>query len=182
MKAQQTLDLPICKRKLRKRWKKRHRAQRKLRKSWKKGHSAQSKLRNLRTILRNAHLWCRPYLPMLQDRIKQHVLKSIRSCSSSQKRILPARECKSLPSSLFFLIKPMEFIFYKLLSVLNIMMAVDSLFLPKAALLSIYLRLKPLSPKFQNPHSADKKARITVVVLANIASECLRQLSHSLRI
>ena len=31
----------------------------------------------------------------LQDRIKQHVPKSIRSCSSSQKRILPARRCKS---------------------------------------------------------------------------------------
>ena len=30
----------------------------------------------------------------LQDRIKQHVLKSIRSCSS-QKRLLPARRCKS---------------------------------------------------------------------------------------
>ena len=31
----------------------------------------------------------------LQDRIKQHVPKSIRSCSSSQKRFLPARRCKS---------------------------------------------------------------------------------------
>ena len=31
----------------------------------------------------------------LQDRIKQHVPKSIRSCSSSQKRVLPARRCKS---------------------------------------------------------------------------------------
>ena len=30
-----------------------------------------------------------------QDKIKQHVLKSIRSCSSSQKRLLPARRCKS---------------------------------------------------------------------------------------
>ena len=30
-----------------------------------------------------------------QDRIKQHVPKSIRSCSSSQKRVLPARRCKS---------------------------------------------------------------------------------------
>ena len=62
IKAQQILDLPIRKRKLRKRWKKRHRAQRKLRKRWKKEHSAQRKLRlrnlrNLRTILQNAHLW-----------------------------------------------------------------------------------------------------------------------------
>ena len=31
----------------------------------------------------------------LQDRIKQHVPKSFRSCSSSQKRLLPARWCKS---------------------------------------------------------------------------------------
>ena len=31
----------------------------------------------------------------LQDRIKQHVPKSVRSCSSSQKRLLPARRCKS---------------------------------------------------------------------------------------
>ena len=31
----------------------------------------------------------------LQDRIKQHVPKSIRSCSSSQKRLLPARWYKS---------------------------------------------------------------------------------------
>ena len=31
----------------------------------------------------------------LQDRIKQHVPKSIRSCSSSQKRLLSTRRCKS---------------------------------------------------------------------------------------
>ena len=31
----------------------------------------------------------------LQDRIKQHVPKSIRSCSSSQRRLLSARRCKS---------------------------------------------------------------------------------------
>ena len=31
----------------------------------------------------------------LQDRIKQHVPKSIRSCSFSRKRLLPARRCKS---------------------------------------------------------------------------------------
>ena len=36
----------------------------------------------------------------LQDRIKQHVPKSIRSCSSSQKRLLPARRCKSSTQSL----------------------------------------------------------------------------------
>ena len=31
----------------------------------------------------------------LQDRIKQHVPESIRFCSSSEKRLLPARRCKS---------------------------------------------------------------------------------------
>ena len=31
----------------------------------------------------------------LQDRIKEHVPKSIRSCSFSQKRLLSARRCKS---------------------------------------------------------------------------------------
>ena len=31
----------------------------------------------------------------MQDRTKQHVTKSIRSCSSSQKRLRPARRCKS---------------------------------------------------------------------------------------
>ena len=31
----------------------------------------------------------------MQDRIKQHVPKSIRSCASSQKRLLSARRCKS---------------------------------------------------------------------------------------
>ena len=31
----------------------------------------------------------------MQYRNKQHVPKSIRSCSSSQKRLLPARQCKS---------------------------------------------------------------------------------------
>ena len=35
----------------------------------------------------------------LQDRIKQHVPKSIRFCSSSQKRLLPARRCKSSTQS-----------------------------------------------------------------------------------
>ena len=45
IEAQQILDLPIRKRKLRKRWKKRHRAQRKLHKRWKNRHRAQRKLR-----------------------------------------------------------------------------------------------------------------------------------------
>ena len=39
----------------------------------------------------------------------------------------------------------------------NIMMTVDSLFLPKAALLSIHLLLKPFSSKFLISPSTDKK-------------------------
>ena len=44
----------------------------------------------------------------------------------------------SLISSLLLLIWPLEFIFYKILPALNIMMT-DSLFLPKTTLISIYL-------------------------------------------
>ena len=81
----------------------------------------------------------------LQDRIKQHVSKSIRCFSSSRKRLLPARRCKSFTQiNTLLLIQPLNFIFYKILSVVNIMMIVDSLFLPKATFLSIYLLLKPL--------------------------------------
>ena len=55
----------------------------------------------------------------LHDKIKQHVPKSIRSCSCSQKRILPAVYAKlplSLISSLLLFIQPFVFIFYKILS------------------------------------------------------------------
>ena len=57
IKAQQILDLPIRKRKLRKRWKNKHRAQRKLRKRWKNRHRAQRKLRKSgkKGIVRNAN-------------------------------------------------------------------------------------------------------------------------------
>ena len=75
----------------------------------------------------------------LQDRIKQHISKSIRSFSSSLKRLgyfLPVDE--SLPPrlipNLLLLIQTLAFIFYKIHSVLNIMMTVDSLFLFKAVL------------------------------------------------
>ena len=46
--------------------------------------------------------------------------------------------------SLLLLIHPLDLIFYKILPVLNIMMTVDFLILPKATLLSIYLLFKPL--------------------------------------
>ena len=100
----------------------------------------------------------------LQDRIKQHVPKSIRSCSSSQKRLLPARCCKSSTqtnTSLLLLIQPLDFIFYKILPALNIMMTADFLFLPKAAHLFIYLLWKLLSSKLLTLPSADKKNSYT---------------------
>ena len=125
----------------------------------------------------------------LQDRIKQHVPKSIRSIKSI--RLLP-KGCKTesnnmspnlsvlalLPKNAYFLlvganlpprlipsllllIQPLDFIFYKILPALNIMMTADFLFLPKAAHLSIYLLLKPLSSKLLTPPSADKKNSYT---------------------
>ena len=63
--------------------------------------------------------------------------------------------------SLLFLIQPLDFIFYKILPVLNIMMTADFLFLPKAAHLFIYLFLKPLSSKLLTPPSADKNNSCT---------------------
>ena len=99
----------------------------------------------------------------LQDRIKQNVPKLICSCFS-QKRLLPACRCKSsfqtIPS-LLLLIQPLDFIFYKILPALNIMMTADFLFLPKVAHLFIYLLLKPLSSKLLTPPSADKKNSCT---------------------
>ena len=59
----------------------------------------------------------------LQDRIKKHVPKSIRSSSSSQKRLLPACHCKSSIQSLAS-DSAIELIFYKILTVLSIMIRV----------------------------------------------------------
>ena len=66
-----------------------------------------------------------------------------------------------LITSLLLLIQPLDFIFYKMLCVLNIMMTADFLFLPKTAYLFIYLLLKPLSSKLLTPPSADKKNSYT---------------------
>ena len=101
----------------------------------------------------------------LQDRIKQHVLKSIHSCSSSQKCLLPAYRCKCstiLIPILLLPIQPLDYIFYKILRVRNIMKTVDCLMLPKAAHLSTYLLLKPLLSKLLTPPSADKNNSRTV--------------------
>ena len=63
--------------------------------------------------------------------------------------------------SLLLLIQPLDFIFYKILPALNIMMTADFLFLPKAAHLFIYLLWKLLSSKLLTPPSADKKNSYT---------------------
>ena len=97
----------------------------------------------------------------LQDRIKQHVPKSIRSCELLPKNayflLVGANLPPRLIPSLSLLIQPLDFIFYKILPALNIMMTADFLFLPKAAHLFIYLLLKPVSSKLLTPPSADKK-------------------------
>ena len=72
---------------------------------------------------------------------------------------------RSLITSLLLLILPLELTFYKTLSVLNITMKIDSLFLPRAALLFIYLLLKPLSAKLLTPPFADKKNLCTLYSL-----------------
>ena len=98
----------------------------------------------------------------LQDRIKQHVPKSIHCCSFSQKHLLPACWANLPPRlipSLLLLIQPLDFMFYKILPVLN-MLTADFLFLPKAAHLFIYLVLKPLSSKLLTPPSADKRIHV----------------------
>ena len=70
---------------------------------------------------------------------------------------LPSR----LIPSLSLLIQPLDFIFYKILPALNIMMTADFLLLPKAAHLFIYPLLKPFSLKLLTQPSADKKNSCT---------------------
>ena len=108
--------------------------------------SCQCDSRNLRSIS-----------PSLQYRIKQHVCKSIHSGSLSQKLVV-ANLPPSLIPSLLFLIQPLDFIFYKLLPVLNITLTVNSLFFRKNALflpLSI-VALEATSLKLVTPSSINK--------------------------
>ena len=101
----------------------------------------------------------------LQDKIKQHVATFFRSLSFQKcMYFLPvsANLSPSLISILLLVIQPFVFLFYKILPVLKIMITVDSLFLPKAALLSIYLLLKPLLSKLLTSPSADKNKLCTV--------------------
>ena len=100
----------------------------------------------------------------LKDGIKQHISKSIRSCSSSQKRLLllvGANLSSRLIPYLLLLIQPLDFIFYQILPALNIMMTADFLFLPKAAHLFVYPLLKPVLSKLLTPLSANKKNSYT---------------------
>ena len=83
-----------------------------------------------------------PTSQRLQDRIKQHIPESIRSCSSSQKRLISACRCKSSTQSLasdsaigpYLLQNP----------VLSMMMTVDFLFLSK-----FFFRFSISCPKWQ---------------------------------
>ena len=100
----------------------------------------------------------------LQDRIKEHVPKSMSSCSSSQKRLLPAGRCKSCTQTNTQPLASDSAIGLHLLQ--NPACAQhyddrDFLFLPKAAHLFIYLLLKPLLSKLLTPPSADKKNSCT---------------------
>ena len=102
----------------------------------------------------------------LQDRTKQHVPKSVRSCSSSQKRLLPARRCKSSTQTNTQSLASDSAIGFHLLqnptgtqhyddSRFSILVQGRSLFHLQ------YLLLKPLLSKLLTPPSADKKNSCT---------------------
>ena len=100
----------------------------------------------------------------LQDRILEHVPKSIRSCSSSRKTyflLVGANFPPSLIPCILVLIQPLDFNYYKILPVLNIVMTADFLFLFKAVFLPTYLLLKSVSSKLLTPLSAYKKNSCT---------------------
>ena len=95
-----------------------------------------------------------------QDGIKQHASKSIRSCSSFQKRLLPARRCKSSTQTNIH-----SFAFDSAIGLHRLQNPVcaqhydDSRFSIVAQGCSpfhIYLLLKPLLSKLLTPASADK--------------------------
>ena len=124
------------------------------------------KQRDLSILMPLRQSVCRPYFPKAAGQnqtacpqIYPFLLffpKTLTSCSSVQNNLPP----RPIPS-LLLLIQPLDFIFYKILPALNIMMTADFLSLPKAAHLFIYLLLKPLSSKLLTPSSADKKNSYT---------------------
>ena len=96
----------------------------------------------------------------LQDRIKQHLPKPVRFCSS-QKRLLPARRCKSSTQSL----ASDSAIGLLLLQHPVCVQRYDDnrlSILPLRRSSSIYLLLKPLSSKPLTTSSANKKNSCTV--------------------
>ena len=102
----------------------------------------------------------------LQDRIKQHVPKSIRSCSSSQKRLLPTRRCKSsTQTNNQYLASDSAIGLHLLQNPTCAQHYDDSRFSIRAQGRSpfhlLYLLLKPLSSKLLTPPSADKKNSCT---------------------
>ena len=94
-------------------------------------------------------------IQMLQDRIKQHVPESIRSCCSSEKHILSARLCETSTQTIIQSLASDSTIGFHVLQnpvcVQHYYGSIDFLFLPKGDLLSIYLLLKPLSSKLLPP-------------------------------
>ena len=101
----------------------------------------------------------------LQNRIKRHVLKSIRSCSSSQKRLLPASHGKSsTQTNIQSLLSDSAIGLHLLQNPTCAQHYDDSRFsiLARGRSLSIYLLLKPLLSKLLTPPSADKKNSWTV--------------------
>ena len=96
----------------------------------------------------------------LQDRIKQHVPKSICCCSSSQKRLLPARRCKSwAQTNTQSLASDSAIGLYLLQNPSCAQHYDDSRFsiFAQGRSLFIYQLLKPLSSKLLTPPSAGKK-------------------------
>ena len=96
----------------------------------------------------------------LQSTIEPHVSKPICSPSSSHKRLFSVSRFKSsiqTNTQYFASDSATGLQFLPNLALLNIIMTVDFLFLPKAVLLSICLLLKPISSKLLTSPFADKK-------------------------
>ena len=98
---------------------------------------------------------CRPYFPKAAG-------QNLTTCSQIYPFLLVSANLPPrLIPSLLLQIQPLDFIFYKILPALNIIMTADFLFLLKAANLFIYLLSKLLSSKLLTPPSADKKNSYT---------------------
>ena len=109
---------------------------------------------------------CRPYLPIDCRTESNNTFSNLPNLAFLHRNayflLVGANLSPRLISSLLLQIQPKDCTFYKIQSVLNIVMTVDSLFLPNAALLFIYLLLKPLLSKLLTSPSANKKNLSTV--------------------